>query len=178
MLHRSNRLSVALLIAFLLFSPIVSRAQIRSGTITGLVTDPSGGPIAGAQVEAVQRETKTAYRTTTGSSGSYTVPYLESGTYTVTITATGFPTLSLTEIAVNTAETARADAQMKLGTLATSVEVSGRALELQTERASVCRTPSTSALSRTFPTSPTIPSFTPRCCLAWCRARKPNRPPR
>src|SRR5690349_8814742 len=103
MLQRKLRLPQALIAVSLvlhLFSPFTSNAQIRSGTITGIVSDPSNGPVAGARVEAVQQETKTAYQTTTGSSGSYTIPYLESGTYTVTITATGFPVMSLSEITV------------------------------------------------------------------------------
>jgi len=119
-----------------LFQP-TALAQIRSGSITGIVTDPSSAPVAGAQIEAVQTETKTSYRTTTSISGSYTVPYLESGTYTVTITATGFPAFHVTEVSVKTAETNRTDVQLKMGTLATSIEVTESASELQTERATV-----------------------------------------
>jgi len=40
-------------------------AQIRSGSITGLVTDPSNVPVAGAKVGALQTETKTSYQTVT-----------------------------------------------------------------------------------------------------------------
>src|SRR5580658_8760073 len=50
---QNNRLgvtSIACAILLVLCSAISLRAQIRSGTITGIVTDPKGAVIVGAQV--------------------------------------------------------------------------------------------------------------------------------
>ena len=110
-------------------------AQIRSGAITGAITDPSSAPVPGAKITAIQEETKAAYRTTTGSAGEYTVPYLQSGTYTITVEATGFPLFNVTDIHLDTAQTVRADVQLRLATVATQLEVSATAAELQTESA-------------------------------------------
>lgn len=166
---------LALCLLLNLLSPRAAFAQIRSGSITGIVTDPSGAPVGGARVEAVQTETKTSYRTTTSSCGSYTVPYLESGNYTVTITATGFPPFHVTEVSVKTAETTRTDVQLKLGTLATSVEVTASAGELQTERATVQNATDQKIIEEVSNITHN-PFFTPCCCQAWCRAPKPNKP--
>jgi len=112
-------------------------AQIRSGAITGAITDPSGDAIAGAKISAIQAETQAAYNTTTGASGEYTVPYLQSGTYTITVEASGFPAFRVTDIHLETAQTVRANAQLHLGTVSTQLEVSATTAGLQTESSTV-----------------------------------------
>ena len=65
-------------------------AQIRSGTITGTVTDPSGALVADATVVVTNAGTNVASSTKTTTAGDYTVPYLEAGTYTISVTKAGF----------------------------------------------------------------------------------------
>ena len=58
-------------------------AQVRSATITGLVTDPTGAVIPGADVVVTETATSVSYPSKTDKVGLYTVPYLAAGDYTV-----------------------------------------------------------------------------------------------
>ncbi|MFM8394412.1 MAG: carboxypeptidase-like regulatory domain-containing protein [Acidobacteriota bacterium] len=60
-------------------------AQIKSSTITGVVTDSTGAVIPGATVSVVNEETNVATGVTTDTSGSFTVPYLAPGSYRVLV---------------------------------------------------------------------------------------------
>lgn len=112
-------------------------AQIRSGTITGLVTDQKGAVIVGAQVTITNVETHAAYTTTTTDTGLYTVPYLETGTYSVSISKAGFEAETVTGLSVNPSEIARADASLQIGSISSVVEVQASAEQLQTESTSI-----------------------------------------
>ncbi len=87
--HRLRRLSLALL---LLFSSIifVHSQTITSGTVVGIVTDPSGAVVPNADVRIRQPETETIRTARTGSDGQYRFPFLKPGTYEITAEAKGF----------------------------------------------------------------------------------------
>src|ERR1700727_954816 len=70
----------------LLFAAPDAWAQIRSATITGLVTDPTGAVVPGADVIVTETATSISYESKSDGKGLFTVPYLEAGDYTVTIT--------------------------------------------------------------------------------------------
>ena len=69
-------------------------AQINSGVITGIVTDPQKAVVPNAKVDVVEDATKFSYSVTTNGSGEFTVPYLKAGSYTVTVTAPGLSGVS------------------------------------------------------------------------------------
>ena len=68
----------------------MSWAQVDRGTLTGTVTDSSGGLVPGATVKAVHVATNFERTVTTSDQGSYTIPQLPVGGYVVIITADGF----------------------------------------------------------------------------------------
>src|SRR5437660_2528452 len=108
-------------------------AQINSGVITGLVTDPQKAAVPNAKVEVVEDSTKFSYSATTNSSGEFTVPYLKAGVYTVTVTAPGFPLFRVTDVNVITGSTVRTDVPLQLSKVATEVQVSATADQLQSD---------------------------------------------
>jgi trimeric autotransporter adhesin len=112
-------------------------AQIRSGTITGLVTDSKGAAVVDASVTITNTGTHAAYSTSTSQTGLFTIPYLETGTYSVSITKAGFETNTLVGLTLNSSETLRADAQLKVGAVSTRVEVQAAAEQLQTENSTI-----------------------------------------
>jgi hypothetical protein len=112
-------------------------AQVRSGTITGKVTDPNGAVVVNAQVTVTDSDTNVSYSTKTASTGDYTVPYLATGTYSVTITQAGFKTFVVGSLHLDSAETAKIDAQLTIGTNTQTVEVTASSEHLQTENSTV-----------------------------------------
>ena len=88
MSHRIDCVAV-LLSGLLLLSSLPVRAQGTPGTITGLVTDPSGAVISGATVTAISASGKITSEKS-GPAGTFTVRNLPAGSYTLTVDATGF----------------------------------------------------------------------------------------
>ena len=112
-------------------------SQIKSGTITGTITDSSNSVIPGALVTVTNQETNIAREVKTNSAGDYTVPYLEAGRFAVTVKANGFDVHRSTDIALGTGTTLRIDARLTPGALTTAVDVKADAVALQTENATV-----------------------------------------
>src|SRR5215475_2422797 len=115
--------SVALAAVLVCYAP----AQINSGTITGVVTDPQKAVVPNAKVQVVEQATGFTYSATTNNDGEYTVPYLKAGAYTVTITASGFPPFRVTGVNLVAGATVRTDVPLKLLAVATQVEVTATA---------------------------------------------------
>lgn len=112
-------------------------AQIRSGTITGTVTDATGAVIAGAEVTLTEQQTNAAYNTQTTAAGMYTFPYLPAGIYTVSVKQSGFVPYRETGINLSTGQTARADIQLKVGAVQEAIEVSAQVKQIQTDNSTV-----------------------------------------
>src|SRR5512138_323889 len=133
----SRRMRWGFLFLSALVAACVAYGQIRSATITGTVTDPSGATVAGAQVTVTEQQTSVSNTTKTTEAGIFTIPYLPAGTYTVTVTATGFADYRLTGLTLGAGQTIRSDAGLKLATVGTAVEVAAQAAAIQTDSSSV-----------------------------------------
>src|ERR1700730_8554807 len=105
MLGRKNVFVVSLLVWF----TGIGLAQVRSGSIAGLVVDPSGAAVVHASVTVLALDTNVKSETRTNMSGEYVVPYLPPGRYSVTVAEQGFITARMEEIELATAQTVRVD---------------------------------------------------------------------
>ena len=134
--------TVATMIVLILTSAWPAAAQTTFATITGTVTDSSGGVIAGAEVAATNVDTSIATKTTTNSDGVYTVTQLREGPYMLSITAPGLREFIVTNILLVTRDVRRIDAKLEVGVLSEAVQVTGRStpIELETPRVSDVRT--------------------------------------
>lgn len=114
-------------------------AQIKSSTITGLVTDATGAVIPGATVTVVNEETNISTGVTTDTTGGFTVPYLAPGTYRVQVEKNnaGFSKAVRTGIQVSTAQTVRIEIALQAGGATETVTVTADAATLQTTNATV-----------------------------------------
>src|ERR1700694_5548179 len=65
-------------------------AQVVGGTLSGTVTDQTGGAVPNATVAIMDNATGEIHNVTTTSDGIYSAPNLTPGVYTVTLTAPGF----------------------------------------------------------------------------------------
>jgi hypothetical protein len=108
--------------------PVLAVAQQTTGGITGVVTDPQGGILAGASVSVVGDETGLKREQTSGSNGYYAFANLPIGHYTLTVTHDGFQTNVFPNIEVQADRTATVNASLAIGAVSSSVTVNASPL--------------------------------------------------
>src|SRR3954453_15470556 len=121
---------LCLCVAFLPFS---ARAQVQSGRIVGVVTDPNQAAIPSASVSVTSNATNAERTVQTNGSGEFTVTPLDPGLYTVRISTNGFQSSTAEKVEVQVNQSARVDAQLALGSTSTTVMVTAAAPLLNTE---------------------------------------------
>ena len=117
--------------------PIGVASAQTFGEITGEVTDQSGAIAPNASVTATNTATNGARTTLTNASGIYSFPALVPGPYQVRVEAAGFQSSVRSNIELQVQQTARVDFTLTVGQTSQTVEVSGTALLLTTESATV-----------------------------------------
>ena len=88
--------------------------QTVTGSITGLVTDPSGAAMPGVTVTLTLKATNTVNTVTTDQTGYYTFPSVSVGDYLITSDLTGF-NRTAREFKLDTGQRARVDLPMTVG---------------------------------------------------------------
>jgi len=129
------RLCFALMVSTLVWAQRADRA-----TISGLVADPTGSPVAGASVKIVDNNTGIETPLTTNEAGLYTSPLLVLGNYTVTVEHAGFKSGVQSNIQLAGGQTYRVDVTLQLGAVNERVEVSAEASMVNTEQPDVANT--------------------------------------
>ncbi len=117
-----------------------SFAQVDEGSITGLVQDPSGAVVPGAQVTLLNTDQGITLSTTTNSGGEYTFSPVRIGHYTVSVTAAGFSKTEQQNLSVNADSHLQVNVALKTGATTETVQVTTAPPQLQTEEASVGQT--------------------------------------
>lgn len=112
-------------------------AQGPVGTLTGTITDPAGALIPGATVVAVNHSTQVETKTTTTSSGDYTLPYLPAGDYTIRVTAPGFKTTTEQNVTLRVAQTLHVEITMQIGSVNEQVVVTDQPPALEADSAEI-----------------------------------------
>ncbi len=125
-----------LILTFPLLMSIHAYGQEVRANITGLVTDPTGAPVAEATVVVTNVARNTSVQTVTNETGNYFSPFLVPGTYRVRVERAGFKSFIRDNIVLEAQDRARVDVQLEVGELAQSVTVSADVSLLQTETAS------------------------------------------
>src|SRR5262245_26168800 len=83
-----------LLLLFSNISPVAPLvAQSTKAELSGMVRDPTGLPVAEAEVKLVNDGTQTELSTTSSAQGQYHFLALQPGIYTITVAKTGFSTM-------------------------------------------------------------------------------------
>ncbi len=132
--------SIGFLVCLLALLVSVSPAFAQSGStgaLTGTVSDPSGGVIAGATVTATSLGTGQSRTATTDANGSYKFSLLPPGNYSVKFSAAGFRTAEVPSITINITETPTLNRSLEIGATTQSVTVEATAVTVQTENATV-----------------------------------------
>ena len=131
-------LSVVLLLScWLLTNPDRLLAQVDRGSIVGLVTDPAGARVPGAQVTVTNLAANQSTSVTTDEKGQYTADLLRIGTYSVTVEKPGFQKAIQPSVDVGVNQAARVDIALLVGSINESVQVTTAPPLLQTEASSL-----------------------------------------
>ena len=121
-IRRCFRISV--FVALLAATDMFAHAQTITGSLRGLVTDPSGAAIPQAQVTATNEATGVTSSTRTNSSGLYTIQSLPIGRYVLHIEANGFEEQRSSTFTLEIDQQATIDVQMKVQGVSAKVVVS------------------------------------------------------
>lgn len=123
---------VVLVLVFVVLLAVPANAQTFRGSISGVVTDPSGAAIPNATVKATETATSIDHNTVSSSEGVFGFSDLPTGLYKVTVQASGFPTYAVDKVEVVAGQIYNLTVQLKIGTAATTVEVNAAAITLDT----------------------------------------------
>jgi hypothetical protein len=130
-------LAAALLLLIALVTPQPSHGQQVMAAITGKVTDASGAAVPEAKITATDVDRGTAWTATSNADGIYDLPQVPIGTYNVKVEHAGFTAAQESNLTLVLNQVARLDVQLKVGDVATAVEVTAATPLLQTESAQV-----------------------------------------
>ncbi|HVN79695.1 MAG TPA: carboxypeptidase-like regulatory domain-containing protein, partial [Terriglobia bacterium] len=146
MKHYPKGLQVfALLCGMIAFMVPCAWAQIYSGSITGLVTDPSGAVVPGAKVVVTDIGKQVPQTLTTDSTGRYLIRSLPPSTYKLSVEMQGFNMYVQDNIMLEVNQNLAIDVVLKLGAETQTVEVQAAASTLATQDATTGQ-----ELNRTF----------------------------
>src|SRR5262245_3794556 len=119
-------LSYALLACSIgVLTPAVTVAQTGAASITGIVTDQSGGAVPGATVTATNQATNVDYTATSNEAGNYDITSLPVGVYVVKAELAQFKTSATKPIQAEARQTIRIDFKLELGSVEETVQVTG-----------------------------------------------------
>ncbi|NWG14836.1 MAG: TonB-dependent receptor [Acidobacteria bacterium] len=128
----------ALMVLLLCAAP--SSAQVDRGTITGVVMDPSGAVVPGAEVVATNLDTGVTTQGLTNNVGLYTLSNIPIGRYEVRFSMSGFKTHTRSGLTLMVAQTMRLDVSLETGQLSETVTVTAEASLLKTDTPLVATT--------------------------------------
>jgi len=124
-------------LVFVLFYGTPVKAQTQTATISGTATDPSGGALVNAKVDATNVGTNATQSTVTDAQGRYTIPQLNVGTYTVQASLSGFKTVVHSGITLTVGATVVVDFSLPVGQVSETVNVEGQSVQVETETSEV-----------------------------------------
>ena len=130
---RSHRLHRWLTIAAMLVLPVIAHAQ--EATLSGTVSDTTGGALPGVTVRAVHEASGNNFEAVTDARGDYRLP-VRVGAYRVTADLAGFAPVTRT-LALLVGQTAVVNLQMSVSGVQESVTVTGEAPLLDVTQSSL-----------------------------------------
>ncbi len=134
----SNKLlSAACALLSLLFWSLPGVSQTTTATLSGHITDETGGVLPGVHVTIVNRATGVQRSLGSDGGGRFTAPQLPPGLYDVTATMAGFETLLRQGTTLAVGQEANLALSMKVGAVTEQVMVTGEAPLLDTTTSAV-----------------------------------------
>ncbi len=109
-------------------------AQEASAGVNGVITDPTGAVVSGAQISLVNVDTNVVRTTTANNDGAYVFINVVPGNYTIKVGKPGFSSVTESGLHLEVNQTATFDFHLKVGETQTSVtvEATGATVEAAT----------------------------------------------
>jgi len=126
----------ACLLAILTIQSALAQTTISTGSIQGVVTDPSGAVLRGAKVTILNKANGQSVSAVTNDAGAYVSGAIAPGLYEVRVESTGFKT-TVQPVNVQLNTTSTANAKLSLGDSNQVVEVQAESVSVNTEQATV-----------------------------------------
>jgi len=111
-------------------------AQTFLGGVRGLIEDPGGAVLAGANVTLANEATGVTRTTVSTSAGEYVFSQVEPARYTIAVESSGFKRLERKSVIIGTQEFLTLDLKMELGQVNEKVEVTSEVPLIETTNAS------------------------------------------
>jgi outer membrane receptor protein involved in Fe transport len=132
MMTKSYRfLCILIVLSLCLVVPAVAQRDL--GTILGVVADPTGAVIPGADVTLTQDATGQVWALQTDAGGNYIRPALQPGTYSVTVETPGFKSVTQRNVTLTGGSRVELNITLTVGEVTESIEVSSAPPALKTE---------------------------------------------
>ncbi len=105
--------------------------------VSGVISDPSGSPISGAEVKIIETEKQAVRTVNADEQGRYTFPNLPVGPYRLEVSARGFKGYLQTGILLQVGNNIQINVTMQLGAISEHIEVSAQASMVETSQNTV-----------------------------------------
>jgi outer membrane receptor protein involved in Fe transport len=116
------RVAGTILLTVLCFAA-VAQGQSETATVSGLVTDTTGGTVPQAEVHLQSVDRGTVETTMSNNAGIYVFPSVQPGQYQVTVRKPGFKQVDLLGVIVNTQDHIEQNIRLQLGSVSESITV-------------------------------------------------------
>ena len=109
-------------------------AQVQTGRIVGTITDAQKAALPNATVTITEAATNQSITVSANDRGDFAAPSLNPGFYRVSVSKSGFQTTVINSVEVQVGQSARADVEMKVGEVSSTIEVTSSAPLLSSNR--------------------------------------------
>jgi hypothetical protein len=100
-------------------------AQVTTATVSGVVTDPSGGVLPGATVTLTSETTAVAFSTVSNERGEFTIAFVPVGSYSVEVALSGFADYTREGMSLSAAQSVNLTIPLGMSGVTDTVTVSG-----------------------------------------------------
>ncbi|MGH9394052.1 MAG: carboxypeptidase-like regulatory domain-containing protein, partial [Terriglobales bacterium] len=104
-----------------------------TGSLTGVVTDPSGASIPGAAISVTETATHRVFNVQSDASGRFVLANLSPDSYEVAVSHAGFQSGAYHSVVIEVGQTYTLKAQLKVGQASQTVEVQAGQQVIETE---------------------------------------------
>lgn len=135
MLARTSSVIFAISLSLAFQAPL--QAQLGRATLSGVISDPSGAPVANAKVRVTDLARNEVDQRITNDVGRFVANNLVPGSYKVDVEAAGFSSRSLTNITLSVDQHLDLEIALVLGTTQQTLVVNAAPMALDTENATL-----------------------------------------